>query len=239
MAGLLLAGLAGCQKPAATAPQGPPRAEFLHVNVQELFELPTADSWSPRTPELWSVAAEGDRRFFRMTEPPQRPMLEGVRRPQEYAVYSPYEFRSFSLSARVRVDRDPAVKARDAVIIFGMQDPTHFYYAHLAGGADEAHNTLWRVDGQTRTRMLPADVRPPPAMPDLAWHKVDVIRDADTGLIQVFVDAYDPAAKPLFEATDKTYEWGRVAIGSFDDFASFARVLIEGQGRKAEWRAEN
>ncbi len=89
----------------------------LHVAVSETFELSDAESWLFRTPELWKVVTEGDRRVLQMAEPPARPMMPGVRRPQEYAIYAPYEFRSFSLSCHVRVDRDPAVRARDACII--------------------------------------------------------------------------------------------------------------------------
>lgn len=203
------------------------------VRVQETFALGQADNWRFRTPELWSILEDEGRPYLQVAEPPQRPMLPGVRRPQEYAIFTPYEFRSFSLSCFMRVDRDPAVKARDACIIFGRRDDTHFYYAHLAGASDGVHNTVMRVDGDTRQRLMPDGFRPEPIFTDRTWHKVDVLRNCDTGLTQIFVDAYDPAAAtPYFEFTDKTYEWGHLAIGSFDDHASFANVLIEGQARQ-------
>ena len=160
-------------------------------------------------------------------------MLPGVRRPQEYALYSSYEFRGFSLSARVRVDRDPSVSRRDAVFIFGWQDDTHFYYAHLSGATDEWHNALIRVDGQTRVSLVPPAQRPRPTMTDTAWHKVDILRDVTTGTIDVYVDAYDESARPVFHAVDRTYEWGYIGLGSFDDHASFAHIKIEGEARPA------
>jgi hypothetical protein len=126
------------------------------------------------------------------------------------------------------------VPARDACVIFGRRDDTHMYYVHLSGVSDAAHNTIMRVDGATRTRIMPDSFRPPPVMTDRAWHKVDVLRNVDTGLIQVFVDAGSEGAAPYFEVTDRTYDWGFVALGSFDDFASFARVRIEGEGRSAK-----
>ncbi len=222
--------LAGCNPPGSASIV---REEPMHVRVQERFELSDADSWTARTPSLWKVADEAGRRYLQMSEPPPRPMLSGVRRPQEYAVFTPYEFRSFSLSCFVRVDRDPATKARDACIILGRQDLTHFYYVHLSGLSDGAHNTIMRVDGQTRKRLLPDTFNPAPLLTDREWHRVDVLRDADTGLIQVYVDARDAkTAKPYFEVTDKTYEWGFLGLGSFDDFASFANIMIEGEGRK-------
>lgn len=224
--------LAGCtQLPTAQPTQQP--EEPLHVQVEETFELSGGDNWLFRTPAMWRVADEDGKRYLQMAEPPSRPMLSGVRRPQEYALYAPYEFRSFSLTCFVRADRDPAVAARDACIIFGRRDDTHFYYVHLAGVSDGAHNTVMRVDGATRQRLMPENYKPRPVMVDRAWHKVDVLRDCDRGLIQIFVDAYDPAtAKPYFEVTDRTYDWGHLAVGSFDDHASFARILIEGEARK-------
>jgi hypothetical protein len=94
------------------------------------------------------------------------------------------------------------------------------------------HNRVMRVDGDARKRLVPDNFRPTPVFTDRQWHKVDVLRDCDTGLIQVYVDAYDPeTATPYFELTDKSYEWGHLAIGSFDDHASFAGILIEGEAR--------
>jgi hypothetical protein len=206
------------------------------VSVFEQFQLDEAgENWVFRTPELWRVAQEGERHFLQMAIPPERPSLPGVRRPQEFAIYVPYEFRGFSLSAQVRCDRDPSVAYRDAVIIFGWQDETHFYYAHLSGATDEWHNALVRVDGQTRKSLVPVGQRPPPTLKDKAWHKVDVLRDAKAGTIEVYVDAYDASARPVFRVVDRAYEWGHIGVGSFDDHASFANVKIEGEARKVAW----
>ncbi len=226
----LLLPITGCQTPPHAAPVS--TTTVINVFEQFLLEEP-GDNWTVRTPQLWRVAQEGNRRFLQMAIPPERPALPGVRRPREYALFSPYQFRSFSMSVRVRVDRDPSVARRDAVVILGWQDDTHCYYAHLSGSTDEWHNALVRVDGQTRISLIPPAQRPAPTMTDLAWHKVDVLRDADTGTISVYVDAYDEAAQPVFRVVDRTYEWGYIGLGSFDDHASFAQIKIEGQARPA------
>jgi hypothetical protein len=221
--------IAGCNQPVASSP----RAEQPDlVSVQETFTLSEGDSWVFRTPSLWKVAGEGTARFLQMAEPPARPILPGVPRPQEYAIYRPYEFRSFNLSCFVRVDCDLSRATRDACIIFGRRDDTHFYYVHLSALGDHLHNTIVRVDGDTRKRIVPEHVRPAPVMTDRKWHKLDLLRDCNSGGIQVFVDAVDPKAAPYFDVTDRTYEWGFVGLGSFDDNASFTRILIEGEGRK-------
>jgi len=210
--------------------------DFPIVSIVDDFEFDEpSDAWTFRTPALWRIGVEGNRRFLQMQPQPQRAMMPGVRRPQEYAVYNNFEFRSFALACYVRIDRGPSVKGRDACIIFGRQDDTHFYYAHLSNFSNSVHNNLIRVDGQTRQSLLGADATRRPAIVDRDWHRVDVVRDVDTGTIKVYVDL-DRGPKdspPLFEAVDCTYDWGLVALASFDDYASFGRFGIEGQGRPA------
>jgi hypothetical protein len=188
LAGLL--GAAGCQTPQANpqAADGP-----IKATVREDFELtePSA-AWTFRTPALWRIATEDERNLLQMAIPPKRPMMPGVRRPQEFAIYNKYQFRSFSLTCRIRVDDDPANTARDACVIFGRKDDTHFYYAHLGSTAGGTHNTLMRVDGDKRQSLIPAGTQRPAAMPDRAWHKVDILRDVTAGTIKVYVDAFEP-----------------------------------------------
>ena len=210
----------------------PQREKPMMVNASETFDLSEpGDSWSFRTPNLWHLAQEADRHFLQMDAPPQRPLLPGVPRPQEYAIYRKYEFRSFNLSCRVRVDCEPSVAVRDAVVIFGRQDRTHGYYLHLANQSGDFHNTLVRLDGKTRRALVPSGSLPPTAT-DKAWHRVDIQRDADKGTITVYFDYDERDPKPLLQITDRTYEWGFIGVGSFNDYASFGRVLIEGQARK-------
>jgi hypothetical protein len=223
--------LAGCQATPAAAPIERP----VVVNFQEDFQLQEpSDAWKFRTPELWRIAQEGDRRFIQMAMPPPRKTMSGVRRPQEYGIYDKYEFRSFNLSCRVRIDRDLSTPTRDAVIIFGRRDNTHMYYAHLSSIANSVHNNLVRLDGETRQVLIPKAEQPKPAIADKEWHKVDVQRDCDTGDIKVYVDAFQRDDPPLFHAVDKTYDWGFIGVGSFDDHASFTHLMIEGEGRSPQ-----
>ena len=221
----------GCQHLITEPDRDPPP---LIVNVVEEFMLDEpGEAWIFRTPELWRIGVGGDRRFLQMVEPPPRAMLPGARRPQEYALYAKHQFRSFNLSCRLRVDCAHSVAGRDACIIFGRRDDTHLYYVHFSNVADAFHNAIIRVDGQTRTSLLPAGTHPPLTVPGTEWHKVDIIRDVDTGTITIYVDAYDRQTKPWAQIEDKTYDWGYVGLGSFNDHASFAHVLIEGEARGA------
>jgi len=229
--GLTIAILVGCQAKIQSTPVD--RASYSIVHIFEDFALDSpGEAWSFRTPPLWRITKEGDRRYLEMAIQPERPMMAGVRRPQEYAIYSAYEFRSFALACYARVDNDPAIRGRDACIFFGRRDNTHLYYVHLSNYSDQWHNNIIRVDGETRASLLPVDARSRPAITDNQWHRIDVVRDVDEGTIRVWVDLdRDPDLPPIFEVTDRTYEWGFIGLGSFDDHVSFAQVAIEGQVR--------
>ncbi len=220
-----------CRQPGTTPDRLASTDQTQRVTFRDTFDQDqVAPVWSFRTPDLWSLRRDGKERFLQMAEPPKRPMMPGIRRPQEFALYEPYEFRSFSLSCWLRIDRDPSVKGRDACIIFGRRDDTHFYYAHLSNESNGYHNGLIRVDGDSRRTLQPDNPYPPPAIMDADWHKVDILRDVDAGTIKVYVDEQEP---PVFDVIDDTYDWGKVAIGSFDDHASFAGILIGGDARPA------
>ena len=236
LAAFALAAVCGCVElnPAAATRPADADADWSIVRTADGFDLDEPSSaWTFRTPPLWRIAVDGDRRFLQMAFPPKRPLLPGVRRPQEYAVYNKFEFRSFSLTCRVRIESEPTVKGRDACIIFGRRDDTHFYYAHLSNYTDAFHNNLIRVDGADRTPLLPADPARKPAIADQNWHLVDVVRDVNAGTIKVYIDRdkSEQNASPIFEATDRTYASGFVALGSSDDHAGFGRFGIEGQAR--------
>ncbi|HOW69374.1 MAG TPA: hypothetical protein PKY77_02135 [Phycisphaerae bacterium] len=229
---LFLAFLPGCQ---TNPPRKSPVPDWFDVTLADDFEFDAPSSaWRFRTPSLWRIAYEGDRRFLQMAIPPEGTRPGAGIRPWEYAVYGRYEFRSFSLSCRVRIDRELTVEGRDVCILFGRQDPGHYYYLDLSADSGDFRNTLVRVDGPSRKALLSTTAARPPTITDRAWHRVDILRDVDSGTIKVYVDAEPNSAppKPTLEGQDRSYPWGTIALGSFGHHASFARLAIEGQARE-------
>jgi hypothetical protein len=58
---------------------------------------------------------------------------------------------------------------------------------------------------------------------DDAWHHVRVTRDSESGHIDVF---FDDLQNPVMSATDKTFQRGRLGVGSFDDTGNFDNVFV-------------
>jgi hypothetical protein len=112
---------------------------------------------------------------------------------------------------------------RDLCLFFGFQDPAHLYYVHLGKKADAHANSIFLVNGKDRVSI--ATKRTEGTNWDDNWHTVRIVRKVESGTILVY---FDDLTKPVMETVDKTFTWGRVGIGSFDDTGNFDEVRVWG-----------
>jgi len=182
------------------------------------------ENWDPVTPEKWEFQGQQ----VILTEPgQQRP---GPRRPFEYAVLTEGpEFGSVQIDAEVRIDTPVEISNRDVIVVFGWQSDTQFYYAHLStDNTIYPHNGIFRVDNADRVRIehqWDGMIGAPPAITDQEWHKVRVTHCAETGEIAVYMDG---STLPLMTAVDKTFGFGRVGFGSFDNIGRLRNLTVTG-----------
>lgn len=215
--------------PAPPAPSQSPRdavAAPCDVDDTTMTNVMTADKWTPITAGKWrfpgteAILAEAG------TERP------GPRRPFEYAMLSAgSEFGSVRIEGEVRLDSTLGDKARDAIIVFGHRSDTEFYYVHLStGNTSYAHNGIFIVNKADRRRIddqwnASRKKGAAPAIPDQRWHRVRVLRCADSGTIAVYLDG---SRTPLMTAKDTTFRSGRVGFGSFDNTARLRNLTLAG-----------
>ena len=174
-----------------------------------------AANWKPTDPKAWRIGRglEGaGYSLFQQSkyEPPHRS-------PINYALLQGKPVHRFDLELSVR----STIKDyghRDVVVIFGYQDPAHFYYAHLAKQADRNANQIFIVNGKDRAKISTKTSSGTPW--DDKWHKIKITRMPD-GAIAVY---FDDLKTPAMEAHDSTFKSGLVGIGSFDDTADFDKV---------------
>jgi hypothetical protein len=146
-----------------------------------------------------------------------------VRRPQAQIVLKDQVWEDVTLTARFRMLYSDEHYGRDAVLIFGYQDDTHYYYAHLCDDSKgRVHNVIMRVDGKTRT-VISSDDKPEPRLGN-AWQTGRVVHHTD-GRIEVYFEDMDT---PYMVTHDTTYPAGRVGVGSFNDAAAFDWVEVSG-----------
>lgn len=150
------------------------------------------------------------------------------RSPINLAWFQTREWSSFSLTFECQLSRFDEGN-NDLCIAFGGTAPDQFYYAHLGEKADAPHHQIHLVDHADRKPVTTYRTSGTPWKKD-HWHKVKVVRNADTGDIAVW---FDDSPTPILAARDKTLTWGKIALGSFDDEGRFRNLRIRGTSRKA------
>jgi hypothetical protein len=109
-----------------------------------------ADRWQPTDAAAWKVidTAKGKAYSqFRQSnyKPPHRS-------PFNFALVKDLQVGDFILEARVRsTSRD--YPHRDMCLVFGYQDPAHFYYVHLGKKTDDHANQIFIVNDAPRTKI--------------------------------------------------------------------------------------
>jgi hypothetical protein len=104
------------------------------------------------------------------------------------------------------------------------QDPTHFYYAHLGAKADPHACQIFIVNDAPRTMITVDQAKGTPWTE--GWHNVKVERTVSDGSVKVY---FDDMKKAYMTARDKTFTWGQIGIGTFDDHGNFDDVVLRGK----------
>ena len=190
--------------------------------IREDFES-GASRWEPSDPAAWKIStARGGKVNELITnksdyKPPYRSPL-GI------SILKDVVAGDFVLTAKVKTTHE-SYGHRDMCILFGYQDPAHFYYVHFGQATDEHANQIFIVNGAPRTKI---STRTTPGTPweDDTWHRVKIVRSVKEGTIEVF---FNDLEHPVMVASDKSFKWGRIGIGSFDDTGMWDDIVLNGE----------
>jgi hypothetical protein len=183
-----------------------------------------ADAWEPTDPAAWKVIETKDGKAFSQFQ--QSKFKPPHRSPFNFALVKDVIVGDFVLDAEVlSTCRD--YPHRDVCLIFGHQDPAHFYYVHFGKKTDDHANQIFIVNAKDRTKISTKTTEGTPW--DDHWHHLRVTRNISDGSIAVY---FDDLEKPVMTATDKTFTRGRVGVGSFDDTADWRNVTLRGMKAK-------
>ena len=127
------------------------------------------------------------------------------------------------ITVRVQNTNYDAGDHRDLCIFWGYQDPAHLYYVHLGAKPDPHSCQIFIVNGADRKMIT--DKKSVGTPWDRDWHEVKVVRSVESGDIAVY---FDDMQEPVMTASDKTFTWGRVGIGTFDDNGNFDDFKLRG-----------
>lgn len=182
--------------------------------------LESRESWSLADESAWRWEGEGAASVLVLHR--QSDFTPKVRSPRNLAWFTGGGWDSFELTAEVRLDVFNEGN-NDLCIAFSKESETKFYYAHLGESADAVHLHLHKVDDKDREPITKSRAEKLDWKPE-TWHRVKLVRDAESGKIQVW---FDDSAKPVLEATDKTLGKGAIGLGSFDDIGAFRNVVVK------------
>lgn len=143
-----------------------------------------------------------------------------VRSPLNIARIKDLEVEDFVIDVKVK-QTGREYGHRDLCFFFGYQDPSHFYYVHIASKSDPHANSIFIVNGEPRVSI--ATERNDGTKWSEDYHNVRITRDTKSGAIAVY---FDDMEKPIMKAEDKTFLKGGVGFGSFDDTGNFDDVKI-------------
>ena len=118
---------------------------------------------------------------------------------------------------------------RDLCLFFGYQDDSHLYYVHFGKKTDDHANQIFIVNASDRKK-ISTKTTPGTDWND-EWHHARIVRDAESGKIEVY---FDDMKTPVMTAVDRTFTTGRVGVGSFDDTGQFDQILLYGNKAEAD-----
>jgi hypothetical protein len=197
-----------------------PERNGLPLAFFEDFES-GAGRWTQTDPNAWKVTAVDQNHVYTLFQ--QSKYEPPVRSPFNIARIKDLRVSDFVVQARME-QTGKEYGHRDMVVVFGYQDPSHFYYVHIATKADEVAHSILIVNGRPRVSIVKE--RTEGTDWTTGFHDVRVVRNAASGSIEVFFDNMD---KPILSAVDKTFLAGGIGFGSFDDTGAIDNVIVWGR----------
>jgi len=181
-----------------------------------------ADNWEPTDPDAWRVVeVDGGMVYNQFKNSKYKPPH---RSPLNISLLEAPVVGDFVLEVKVQSTDKKGGAHRDMCVFFGHQDPAHFYYVHLGQRPDPHSSQIMIVDGAPR-KMITTNESPGIPWTD-GWHDVKIIRDTDSGKIEVY---FDDMKEPVMVASDKTFTHGRIGLGSFDNHGHWDDVKLYGK----------
>jgi hypothetical protein len=197
-------------------------AAGLPLLLDEKFDS-GAERWQPAAAEAWKIIDTGGGKAFSQFKNVK--VQTPHRSPWNIALLKDFVVGDFVLEVKVR-ETAPESAHRDCCLVFGYQDPAHMYYVHFARTkGDPNANQVFIVNDANRRKITDPDKESSPNQWTGQWQRLKIVRRVADGLIEAYFEDMD---KPVMVAHDKTFTWGRVGIGTFDDTADFAEVKLWG-----------
>jgi hypothetical protein len=210
----------GAEKPAGIA------NGYRLLFEQKFDEASSARDMVYTDAKAWKWSKEENGGTLELTQQSQYTPV--VRSPVNIALIADKVFTDFVLEADL-IQTGKEYGHRDMCLFFGFQNPTNFYYTHIATAADDHAHNVFIVQNAPRTKIAKETTKGVNWGSNV-WHKVRLERKLSDGTIKVY---FDDLAKPIMVAEDKTFGAGCIGFGSFDDTGKVDNIRIWGPSVEA------
>ncbi len=218
--------------------KAPPDYGLPHVATFD-FEDGKTDRWQPTDPKAWRIKDLGDRKVYNQFA--QSKYKPKHRSPFNISWLKDTLLGDFVIDYTLR-STTKTYGHRDMCLFFAKQDPIHFYYVHMGFKSDAHSNSIMIVNDAPRVTLIQDKMAGKSNDYDMTdaithyrkggtkwtdeWHHVRLVRRADAGTIEVYFNDF---STPHMYAIDKTFQWGHIGIGSFDDTGYWDEIKIWGE----------
>lgn len=197
-------------------------AEELPLLYKESFKK-GAGAWHPSDTSMWTVDKQKDGNHVYHLHG-KSAYVPPVRSPHSVTLLKDHVVGDFVLTAKVRTLQTPRAH-RDMCLFWGYQNSSNFYYVHLGQATDPHANQVFIVKDEPRIMITEKNNEGTP-WKDGKWHQVKIVRKVKSGLIEVY---FDDMEKPQQVAHDKSFQWGLIGLGSFDDLGLWDDIELRGE----------
>ena len=219
--------LCGCAT-SAIKPAGAALPKGYRLLYAQDFQSPTAlNDFVATDAAAWKLVEENGNTAMELTQ--QSKYAPAVRSPVNIALIGDLKVGDFILEADL-IQTGREYGHRDMCLFFGFQNPSKFYYTHIATAADPKAHNVFLVKDAPRTNIAKKTTKGVNWGLNV-WHKVRLERSVAAGTIKVY---FDDMAEPLMIAEDKNFGEGHLGFGSFDDTGRVDNIRVWGPSSKSE-----
>lgn len=226
----LVSGVLAADRPQPSVPPAAPIPEGYSLVYETHFDSPAAlQDWVFSDPAAWAASDDGSSRTLELKR--QSQYTPKFRSPFNMALLADRVFGDFILEADL-LQTGREYGHRDMCLFFGVQDPTRFYYAHVATATDDHAHNVFIVNQAPRTKIS----RETTAGVNWGlgvWHRIRLERR--NGSVTVY---FDDMNRPIMSAADGSFGAGWIGFGSFDDTGKIDNVRVWAPSPPEQRRAD-
>jgi hypothetical protein len=200
------------------------------VYQQDFDDRITLDDFNFTKPGQWQWNQEdGGNGYLEIAEP--NDYKPPVRSPRSIAVLNKYLVGDFVLEVDMLQKPVPhdckgedcvICQHRDMCVFWCMQDPSHFYYSHIAKHTDEVSHQIHIVNDAPRTAITKRRSEGVEWGRD-KWNHIKVVHSAKKGTMKVY---FNNMKKPVLVAEDTNFQKGYIGFGSFDELGKIDNIRL-------------